>query len=260
VLAEVDDALTNYRFNDAADALYKFVWGKVCDWYVELSKPLLLDGTDAEKAECQQVMNWVLTQSLILLHPIMPFITEELWSLMGKDGLLCHADWPELGDDLVDADAASEMLWVIQIIENIRSTRAQMNVPAGLYVPLIQTEADAAAKLAWANNEALIKRLARVDSLTEGDAPKGSLTVGTKGATFALPLADIIDVDAEKARITKSLGKVEKEANGLRGRLGNPKFAENATAEVVDEAKANLALRTEEIAQLSAALVQLNEI
>ena len=260
VLAEVDDALTNYRFNDAADALYKFVWGKVCDWYVELSKPLLLDGTDAEKAECQQVMNWVLTQSLILLHPIMPFITEELWSLMGKDGLLCHADWPELGDDIVDADAASEMLWVIQIIENIRSTRAQMNVPAGLYVPLIQVEADDAAKTAWANNEALIKRLARVDALTVGDAPKGSLTVGTKGATFALPLADIIDVDAEKARITKSLGKVEKEAGGLRGRLGNPKFAENATAEVVDEAKANLALRTEEIAQLSAALVQLNEI
>jgi valyl-tRNA synthetase len=260
VLAEVDDALSNYRFNDAADALYKFVWGKVCDWYVELSKPLLLDGTDAEKAECQQVMNWVLTQSLILLHPIMPFITEELWGLMGKDGLLCHTDWPELGDDLVDADAASEMLWVIQIIENIRSTRAQMNVPAGLYVPLIQVEADDAAKTAWANNEALIKRLARVDALTVGDAPKGSLTVGTKGATFALPLADIIDVDAEKARITKSLGKVEKEANGLRGRLGNPKFAENATAEVVDEAKANLALRTEEIAQLSAALVQLNEI
>ncbi len=260
VLAEVDDALSNYRFNDAADALYKFVWGKVCDWYVELSKPLLLDGTDAEKAECQQVMNWVLTQSLILLHPIMPFITEELWSLMGKDGLLCHADWPELGDDIVDADAASEMLWVIQIIENIRSTRAQMNVPAGLYVPLIQVEADDAAKTAWANNEALIKRLARVDALTVGDAPKGSLTVGTKGATFALRLADIIDVDAEKARITKSLGKVEKEANGLRGRLGNPKFAENATAEVVDEAKANLALRTEEIAQLSAALVQLNEI
>jgi valyl-tRNA synthetase len=260
VLAEVDDALSNYRFNDAADALYKFVWGKVCDWYVELSKPLLLDGTDAEKAECQQVMNWVLTQSLILLHPIMPFITEELWGLMGKDGLLCHTDWPELGDDLVDADAASEMLWVIQIIENIRSTRAQMNVPAGLYVPLIQVEADDAAKTAWANNEALIKRLARVDALTVGDAPTGSLTVGTKGATFALPLADIIDVDAEKARITKSLGKVEKEANGLRGRLGNPKFAENATAEVVDEAKANLALRTEEIAQLSAALVQLNEI
>lgn len=260
VLAEVDTALETYRFNDAADALYKFVWGKVCDWYVELSKPLLMDGSDAEKFETQAVMNWVLTQSLTLLHPIMPFITEELWTLMGKDGLLAHGEWPEFGTDMIDAEADAELLWVIQIIEGIRSTRAQMNVPAGLYVPLIQTEADAAAKTAWANNEALIKRLARVDSLTEGVAPKGSLTVGTKGATFALPLADIIDVDAEKARITKALGKVEKEAGGLRGRLGNPKFAENASAEVVDEAKANLALRDEEIAQLSAALAQLNEI
>ena len=260
VLVEVNNALMTYRFNDAADALYKFVWGKVCDWYVELSKPLLMNGTEAEKLETQQVMNWVLSQCVMLLHPIMPFITEELWALMGNDTLLAHQDWPEISADLVDNQADAEMLWVIQIIENIRSTRAQMNVPAGLNVPLIQTEADADARTAWSNNEALIKRLARVDNLTEGDAPKGSLTVGTKGAIYALPLADIIDVDAEKARITKLLGKVEKEAGGLRGRLGNPKFAENATAEVVEEAKANLALRKEEIVQLSAALVQLNEI
>ena len=260
VLVEVNNALMTYRFNDAADALYKFVWGKVCDWYVELSKPLLMNGTEAEKLETQQVMNWVLSQCVMLLHPIMPFITEELWALMGNDTLLAHQDWPEISADLVDNQADAEMLWVIQIIENIRSTRAQMNVPAGLNVPLIQTEADADARTAWSNNEALIKRLARVDNLKEGDAPKGSLTVGTKGAIYALPLADIIDVDAEKARITKLLGKVEKEAGGLRGRLGNPKFAENATAEVVEEAKANLALRKEEIVQLSAALVQLNEI
>ena len=260
VLVEVNDALMTYRFNDAAEALYKFVWGKVCDWYVELSKPLLMDGTHAEKLETRQVMNWVLSQCVILLHPIMPFITEELWSLMGNDTLLAHQDWPEISIDLVDNQAGSEMSWVIQIIENIRSTRAQMNVPAGLYVPLIQTEADADARTAWSNNETLIKRLARVDNLTEGDAPKGSLTVGTKGAIFALPLADIIDVDAEKSRITKLLDRVEKEAGGLRGRLGNPKFAENAAAEVVEEAKANLVLRKEEIVQLSAALVQLNEI
>ncbi|MCF2869930.1 valine--tRNA ligase [Octadecabacter sp. G9-8] len=259
-LADVNSALETYRFNDAADALYKFVWGKVCDWYVELSKPLLMDGSDAEKEETQRVMHWILSQCLILMHPIMPFITEELWALDGNDTLLAHQDWPELDLDLVDDTADAEMSWVIQVIENIRSTRAQMNVPAGLYVPLIQTEADAAARTAWAGNEALIKRLARVDSLTEGTAPKGSLTVGTKGATFALPLADIIDVDAEKARITKALGKVEKEAGGLRGRLGNPKFAANASADVVEEAKANLALRDEEIAQLSAALAQLNEI
>ncbi|MFT7369481.1 MAG: valyl-tRNA synthetase [Alteromonas macleodii] len=260
VLVEVNGALSTYRFNDAAEGLYKFVWGKVCDWYVELSKPLLMDGTDAEKLETQQVMNWVLSQCVMLLHPIMPFITEELWSLMGNDTLLAHQDWPEISADLVDNQAESEMSWVIQIIENIRSTRAQMNVPAGLHVPLIQTEADADARTAWSNNEALIKRLARVDNLTEGDAPKGSLTVGTKGAIFALPLADIIDVDAEKARITKLLVKVEKEAGGLRGRLGNPKFAENAAAEVVEEAKANLVLRNEEFVQLSAALAQLNEI
>ena len=259
-LADVNAAFETYRFNDAADVLYKFVWGKVCDWYVELSKPLLMDGGAAEKAETQAVMNWVLNQCLILMHPIMPFITEELWALDGNTTLLAHQDWPQYGADLGDENADAEMSWVIQIIENIRSTRAQMNVPAGLYVPLIQTEADAAAKTAWANNEALIKRLARVEDLAVGDAPKGSMMVGTKGATFALPLADIIDVDAEKARITKSLGKVEKEAGGLRGRLGNPKFAENATEEVVAEAKANLALREEEIAQLTAALAQLNEI
>ncbi len=260
VLAEVDDALEHYRFNDAASALYAFVWGKVCDWYVELSKPLLMDGTDDEKRETQQVMNWVLSQSTIMLHPIMPFITEELWALMGNTTLLAHQDWPELSSSLVDDAAGAELTWVIQIIENIRSARAQMNVPAGLYVPLIQTEADDAARAAWAGNEALIKRLARIDALTEGPAPKGALTVATRGATFALPLADIIDVSAEKVRIAKALAKVEKEAGGLRGRLGNPNFAASAPAEVVEEAQANLALRDEEIAQLSAALTQLNEI
>ena len=259
-LADVNAALAAYRFNDAADALYKFVWGKVCDWYLELSKPLLMDGTEAEKAETRATLSWVLDQCLILLHPIMPFITEELWAQKGYTTLLAHQDWPDYGTDLVNDAADQEMSWVIQIIENIRSTRAQMNVPAGLYVPLVQVEADDAAKIAWAGSEALIKRLARVDSLTEGEAPKGSMMVGTRGATFALPLADIIDVDAEKARISKSLAKVEKEAGGLRGRLGNPKFAANASEEVVAEAKSNLALREEEIAQLGAALAQLNEI
>jgi len=259
-LEDVNAALAAYRFNDAADALYKFVWGKVCDWYLELSKPLLMDGTDAEKAETRATLSWVLDQCLILLHPIMPFITEELWALAGHTTLLAHEDWPDYGTDLVDDAADQEMSWVIQIIENIRSTRAQMNVPAGLYVPLVQVEADAAAQTAWTGSEALIKRLARVDSLTVGEAPKGSMMVGTRGATFALPLADIIDVESEKARISKSLAKVEKEAGGLRGRLSNPKFAANASAEVVEEAKANLALRDEEIAQLNAALAQLNEI
>ena len=263
VREEVDAALTAYRFNDAANALYAFVWGKVCDWYVELSKPLLMDGDDAAKAETQATMAWVLDQCLVLLHPIMPFITEELWGTLGtRSKMLVHADWPTYtAADLVDAEADAELGWTIAMIEGVRSARAQMNVPAGLKIPVLQLNSDAAAQTAWDNNQMMIKRLARIDSMTAVDAaPKGSLTVATPGATFALPLADIIDVDAEKERITKSLGKVEKEAGGLRGRLNNPKFVASAPDEIVAEAKANLALREDEIAQLSAALDRLNEI
>jgi valyl-tRNA synthetase len=263
VLDEVNTALEAFRFNDAASGLYGFVWGKVCDWYVELSKPLL-QGDDVEKREeTQRVMAWILDQCLILLHPIMPFITEELWATLGAhDDMLVVTDWPTyIAADLVNDAADAEMNWVISVIEGIRSARSQMNVPAGLKIPVVQTEADAAAVSAWANNEEMIKRLARVDSMAVSDTtPKGALTVAAHGATYALPLANIIDVDAEKARLTKNLGKLAKELGGLRGRLNNPKFAQSAPAEVVEEAKGNLALREEEEAQIKAALARLNEI
>ena len=258
----VDAALTEYRFNDAANALYAFVWGKVCDWYVELSKPLLLDGSDAEKQETQQVMAWVLDQCAALLHPFMPFITEELWSIMGTRAKpLIHTDWPSYtAADLVNPDADREMNWVISLIEGIRSARAQMNVPAGLKIPVIQTDSDAGSDTALANNMAMIQKLARITGISKDAAPKGSITVATTGATFALPLADIIDVDAEKERLSKALAKIEKEAGGLRGRLNNPKFVASAPPEVVEEAQHNLSLRDGEIAQLSTALEKLNEI
>ncbi|MDO6731513.1 valine--tRNA ligase [Marinovum sp. 2_MG-2023] len=258
----VDKALEEFRFNDAAQALYAFVWGKVCDWYVEFSKPLLLDGDDATKLETQKVMGWVIDQCLILLHPIMPFITEELWgTLADRQTMLVHTDWPTYGADLVDADADREMNWVIEVIETTRSVRAQMHVPAGLHVPVLVTQMDEAGKAAWARNETLIKRLARIDSLTEVDAfPKGCATLPVTGATFGLPLADIIDVDAEKARLEKTLGKLAKELGGLRGRLKNPKFAQSAPEEVVEETRANLAAREEEEAKLKDALKRLSEI
>ncbi len=258
----VDQALTEYRFNDAANALYAFVWGKVCDWYVELSKPLLLDGSDAEKLETQAVMAWVLDQCVILLHPIMPFVTEDLWGIMGKrDKPLVHTDWPTYtAADLVNPAADAEMNWTISLIEGIRSARAQMNVPAGLKIPVIQTDSDDASDAALANNMAMIQKLARITGVTKDAAPKGSITVATTGATFALPLADIIDVDAEKERLSKALTKIEKEAGGLRGRLNNPKFVASAPPEVVAEAQHNLSLRDGEIAQLSTALQKLAEI
>ncbi|WP_170599190.1 valine--tRNA ligase [Ruegeria arenilitoris] len=263
VREEVDAALESYRFNDAANALYAFVWGKVCDWYVELSKPLL-QGDDAEaQAETRATMRWVLDQCLILLHPIMPFITEELWGLTGtRAKMLVHADWPSYAaDDLVDADADREMNWVISVIENTRSARAQMRVPAGLYVPMLVTEIDAHGQAAWDRNEALIKRLARIDSLTKAETlPKGTISIAAPGASFGLPLADIIDIGAEKERLEKAKGKLAKELGGLRGRLNNPKFVASAPEEVVEEAKANLAAREEEEARINEALARLAEI
>ncbi len=263
VREEVDAALESYRFNDAANGLYAFVWGKVCDWYVELSKPLL-QGDDTEaRAETRATMRWVLDQCMVLLHPIMPFITEELWALTGtRPKMVVHANWPTYAAaDLIDADADREMNWVISVIENTRSARAQMRVPAGLYVPMLVTEIDNHGQAAWDRNEALIKRLARIDSLTKADElPKGTISIAAPGASFGLPLADIIDIGAEKERLEKAKGKLAKELGGLRGRLNNPKFVASAPEEVVEEAKANLAAREEEEAKLNEALARLAEL
>lgn len=263
VRAEVDAALDAYRFNDAANALYAFVWGKVCDWYVEFSKPLLMDGDAATRAETQKVMAWVLDQCLILLHPIMPFITEELWSQTGtRSKMLVHADWPAYSATaLADPAADREMTWVINLIDSVRSARAQMRVPAGLQVPMVLRELDAAGREAWARNEALIRKLARIDSLTDvASFPKGTVTIAVEGGIFGLPLADIIDVAEEKSRLEKSLEKLAKEIGGLRGRLNNPNFATSAPEDVVAETRDNLALRLEEEATLKTALSQLAEL
>ena len=262
VREEVDAALEHYRFNDAANAIYAFVWGKVCDWYVELSKPLLQDDAP-EATETRQTLKWVLDQCLVLMHPIMPFITEELWQTTGtRAKMLIHADWPTYCvADMLDADADRELNWVIGLIESIRSARAQMHVPAGLKVPMLCTAMDDAAQAAWDGNEAMIKRLARVDSLEKiADFPKGTVSIGTPGATFGLPLAGLIDIDAEKARLQKSLDKLGKEIGGLKGRLNNPKFAASAPPEVVAEAQGNLDARQEEADQLQAALGRLAEL
>jgi len=257
----VDAALAAYRFNDAAQALYGFVWGKVCDWYVEFAKPLF-DGDEA--AETRETMAWVLDQCFILLHPIMPFITEELWGLTAPEGgrakMLVHADWPTYGAELIDAEADREMNWVIGLIEDIRSSRAQMGVPVGLKLPMVLAEADTAARAALARNEALIFKLARIDSLTETAIPKGSISIAAPGAVFGLPLEGVIDVKAEKARLEKALAKLQKEAAGLRAKLENPKFIANAAEEVIEESRENLAARSEEAEKVAAAVKRLAEL
>ncbi|MCT4559621.1 MAG: valine--tRNA ligase [Pelagimonas sp.] len=259
----VDAALSEYRFNDAALTLYAFTWGKVCDWYVEFAKPLFNSEDEAVAQETRETMSWVIDQCLILLHPIMPFITEELWGELGeRQKMLVHGDWPTYtAADLLDPQAEAEMSWVIATIEGVRSARAQMRVPAGLYVPMLVTEFGDMEQAAWARNETLIKRLARIEGLEQvSDFPKGCITIPVGGATFGLPLADIIDVAEEKARLEKVLGKLAKELGGLRGRLNNPKFIASAPTEVVEEAQANLAAREADDAKLKEALARLAEI
>ncbi len=157
----LDAALAAYRFNDAANALYAHVWGKVCDWYVELAKPLF-DGDGA--AETRATMAWVLDQCLILMHPVMPFITEALWGqIAARPKLLCHTDWPAYGSELIDPAADAEMNWVIGLIEEIRSVRAQLHVPAGARVPLIELDLAAPQAEALERNRPLVARLARVE-------------------------------------------------------------------------------------------------
>lgn len=252
----VDAALAEYRFNDAANALYAFVWGKVCDWYVEFAKPLF-DGADA--AETRATMGWVLDQCMILLHPMMPFVTEELWGLTGQRETLCaHADWPEHGAELVDAEAMREMRWVIALIEGIRSARAQVRVPVGLKLNMVQLDLDTAGQAALARNQALVMRLARIASLDKATAlPRGSITVTVEGGTFGLPLEGVIDIAAERGRLEKTTEKARKELGGIDGRLRNPKFVASAPEEVVSEAEARAGVLREEIARLEQALDQL---
>ncbi|OYX41538.1 MAG: hypothetical protein B7Z02_15305 [Rhodobacterales bacterium 32-67-9] len=191
----------------------------------------------------------------------MPFITEELWALTGdRAKMLVHADWPDYGAELIDAKADREMNWVIALISEIRSARAEMHVPAGLKLPIVMTAMDEAGRAAWAANEPMIARLARLDGMTEGQAPKGAITVAVEGGSFAIPLEGVIDIAEEKSRLSKTLEKLEKDMNGLKGRLSNPKFVESAPEEIVEETREKLTLAEEEASRFRAALKRLDDI
>ncbi|MDA0223252.1 MAG: valine--tRNA ligase [Proteobacteria bacterium] len=255
VRESVDTSLEQFRFNDAANALYAHVWGKVCDWYVELAKPLFQGDDAAAKAETQATMAWAIDQCLILLHPIMPFITEQLWGdIAPRAKLLVHADWPQYGAELIDPAADREMNWVIALIDQIRSVRQSMHVPAGAKVPMIKLEIDAAGQAALDGNLAMILRLARIETLTVAtEAPKGAVTLAVEGGTFCLPLANVIDIESEKARLQKTLDKLGKEAGGLNAKLANQKFLANAPEDIVQIQRDRLAAIDEETGILQAA-------
>ncbi len=257
-----DAALQNYRFNDVANGLYAFVWGKVCDWYVEFSKPLLNSSEPDIVEETRNTMAWVLDQCLILLHPIMPFITEELWSsICCREKLLIHADWPNYGHNLINNSADQEINWTITFIEAVRSIRGEMNVPAGLKIPLVMLSLDESKVNSFNSNIDLIKKLSRVDRIIEADtAPDKCVSISIVGGDFILPLSDIIDIDNEKARLEKNLNKLNGECKSLKGRLDNKKFLESAPKNVISQTKKDYEEKTEKLKKLKKSVIRLNDL
>jgi valyl-tRNA synthetase len=238
----VTTAIETYRFNEAAGALYQFVWGTFCDWYLEFAKPLFAGEDAAAKAETRATAAFVLERILRLMHPISPFITAELWDHVKGEGAepLIEAAWPAAPP--VDAAVETEMGWVVRLITEIRSTRSEMNVPPGTKVPLaIQGMRDEAK--AWlAKHDSLIAGLARVASFEHvTDIPEGAIQLVVDEATIAIPLAGVIDLDAERQRLEKAIAKADGEIAKLAGKLGNEKFVANAPEVVVAENRARLA-------------------
>ena len=260
----VTEALEAYRFNEAANGAYEFVWGQFCDWYVELIKPLLAGDDEQAKAETRAVTAWVLDQILKLLHPFMPFITEELWAHMVEHGvarrsLLCLSEWPQL-DGLVDQNATDEINWIVRLVSEIRSVRTEMSVPAGAKIPLVLVGADKALKDRAERNDETIKRLARLESITfEKTAPKSAALIITGETTAALPLSGIIDMGSEKKRLEKAIEAASSDLAKMDAKLSNPNFIERAKEEAIEEAKDRKAECEAEIKRFSAALKRLGD-
>lgn len=254
----IDLALADLRFDEAANAIYQFVWSRFCDWYLELIKPVL-QGEGAEGAEeTRAVAGWVLDQILVMLHPFMPFITEELWSKMGpRDHELIVAKWPMADARALDPVAAKEIDWLIRLVSEIRAARTELNVPPGARLPVFVHDASAETGARLGRQEAALARLARVDQAA-GEVPAGgSLQIIIDEATFVVPLGDVVDIEAEKARLAKAIAAAEKERDGLAGRLSNASFVEKAKPEAVEKARADHAEKAAEAERLSAALARL---
>jgi len=261
-VTETTAAIEAYRFNDAAGAVYRFVWNVFCDWYLELAKPLLTGDDEAIKTETRATAAWTLDVIFKLLHPFMPFLTEELWAIKGAEGprrenLLVLSEWPSL-EGLGDAEAEAEVGWVVDLVTEVRSVRSEMNVPAGAQVPLALVGADAAIKQRATDWGETIRRLARISEISFAPAaPAGSAQMLVRGLTVAMPLAGAIDISAEKARLSKEIGKLDGEAKKIEAKLGNPDFLTRAKEEVVEENRERLEDTRAKIAKMTVALERL---
>ncbi|NOJ40307.1 valine--tRNA ligase [Bradyrhizobium australiense] len=268
---EVTEAIEGYRFNDATNAIYRFVWNVYCDWYLELAKPVLIGEEGAAKVETRAMIAWARDEILKLLHPFMPFITEELWAVTAKrDGLLVLAEWPrkapaplpaELAaivkpapsdpeivavleafanadEDFSDPAAEAEIGWVVDLVTAIRSVRSEMNIPPATLIPVVLSGASAETKERAQRWNDIVKRLARLAEISFSDRPpEGAVQLLVRGEVVALPLKGVIDLSAEKARLDKEIVKADADIKRVDAKLGNEKFVANAPEEIVEEEK-----------------------
>jgi len=260
---EITDGITSYRFNEAAGSAYRFVWNLFCDWYLELLKPVFMGTDEAAKAESRACVAFVLDEIYKLLHPMMPFMTEELWAQTAgegkeRDSLLCHAAWPS--PDFEDADAAADINWLVDLVSGIRSVRSEMNVPPAAIAPLVVVGANDVTRERLVREDSAIKRLARVGDISLADtAPKGAAQIVLNEATICLPLGSLIDLSAEAARLQKELAKVTEEIARLHKKLSNERFVASAPAEIVDAEREKLAEYRDAQDKLSVALTRVRD-
>jgi len=241
--AEVTKSIDAFRFNDAASAIYKFTWNVFCDWYLELMKPLLNGDDETVKAETRKTAAWTLNQIIHILHPFMPFITEALWEdqaefRLDKESMLCAQSWPNFGDQAASPEAEEEIDWVIKTITDIRSGRADLNVPAGAKLHVTVINASEQTKERVKTYKGIIERLARLEDLNVSKStPSGTVSIVVEEATFALEVAGVIDLASEQERLNKEIGKLEKEMEVIDKQLNNENFVSRAPEHVVAEKK-----------------------
>jgi len=246
----LDLSLAELRYDESANALYHFVWDGFCDWYLELIKGQIDHETKAVAA-------WVLDQILVMLHPFMPFITEELWNANERPYPLIVAKWPMPDARALDPEAGPEIDWLIRLVSGLRAARTELGVPPGARLPLHVRDAEERTRERLARHEAALRRLARVEALSFEPATGGAAQVVVDEATYIIPLAGVIDIAAEKARLEKAAQAAEKERDALAGRLANPSFVERAKPEAVEKARADHAEKASDAERYRAALQRL---
>ena len=253
----LETAMAELRFDAYADAIYQFTWSRFCDWYLEFIKPVLAEGGEGAD-ETRTVAGWALDQILVMLHPVMPFVTEELWHALGDRGEhdLITAKWVEVG--AVDATASAEIDWLIRLVSEIRSSRTELGVPPGTKLPLHVRDCSPVTVARLETNRSMVERLARIEGISHEPAPAGGAAqIVVDEATYVLPLEGVIDLAAERVRLEKNAAAAEKERDSLAARLGNPAFVDKAKPEAVEKARADHAEKSAEAERLRAALARL---